>query len=277
MWALRGLAADYDGWASDGAVGWSWSDVLPYFRKLERDADFQTGEHGTDGPVAVRRDPYEDWPGFTKTLTAAAGKKQLRMLPDLNATDEDGIFAIPLSIENDNRVSSASAYLTSDVRRRANLTILSGTEVRNLAFDGKKVIGAHIRRNDGNVALFRANEVVLSAGAMHSPRFCSDRELATDALCPHPASAWSRTCRRLAPICKIISSSISVPLSDPAPVRIQPFADMEWSVSACPQTLAMRPRPIFSSVSSPAPAGAATAIALRWSVHASMPRTRAAV
>jgi choline dehydrogenase-like flavoprotein len=169
MWALRGLAADYDGWASAGATGWSWSDVLPYFRKLERDVDFPTGDHGADGPVAIRRDAYADWPGFTKTLTAAAGKKQLRILPDLNATEEDGIFAIPLSIEKGNRVSSASAYLTADVRRRANLKILSGTEVRNLAFDGKKVVGAHIRERGGKVSLFRAKEVVLSAGAIHSP------------------------------------------------------------------------------------------------------------
>lgn len=169
MWALRGLAADYDGWSSAGVVGWSWSDVLPFFKRLERDLDFPTGDHGTDGPVTIARIADKDWPVFARRLAAAAGKKQLRILPDLNASEEDGVFTIPLSINADTRVSSASAYLTGAVRRRPNLAILDRTEVRNLAFDGKKVIGAHIRREDGNVSLLRAREIVVSAGAIHSP------------------------------------------------------------------------------------------------------------
>ncbi len=169
MWALRGFAADYDGWAAAGAVGWSWKDVLPYFKKLERDVDFPNDDHGTDGPVTISRIAPADWPVFTKTLAEAAGKKQLRVLPDLNATEEDGVFAMPLSIDGPNRVSSASAYLTEAVRRRPNLRIMAKTEVRNLAFHGKKVIGAHIRRGDGNVSLIRAREVVVSAGALQTP------------------------------------------------------------------------------------------------------------
>lgn len=169
MWALRGLAADYDSWGSAGAVGWSWSDVLPYFKKLERDVDYPTGDHGTAGPVTVARVPQDKWPQYARRLIDAAGKKQMRLLPDLNATEEDGVFPIPLSIENETRVSSASAYLTEAVRRRGNLRILDKAEVRNLAFDNRKVVGAHIRRSDGNVSLHRANEVVVSTGAVHSP------------------------------------------------------------------------------------------------------------
>lgn len=169
MWALRGLAADYDSWGSAGAIGWSWSDVLPYFKKLERDVDYPTGDHGTDGPITVARVPQDKWPQFAKRLVDAAGKKQMRLLPDLNATEETGIFPIPLSIENDVRVSSASAYLTEAVRRRGNLQILDKAEVRNLAFNDRKIVGAHIRRSDGNVSLHRANEVVVSTGAVHSP------------------------------------------------------------------------------------------------------------
>jgi 5-(hydroxymethyl)furfural/furfural oxidase len=170
MWAIRGLAADYDGWASAGAVGWSWSDVLPYFKKVERDVDFQNDDHGTDGPLTITRVAEQDWPGFTRTLAEAANRKQIRTLPDLNGTEEDGVFAIPLTIDTDNtRVSSASAYLTDAVRRRPNLRILTKTEVRTLAFQGRKIIGAHIRRADGTVSLMRAGEVVVSAGGIHSP------------------------------------------------------------------------------------------------------------
>jgi choline dehydrogenase-like flavoprotein len=93
----------------------------------------------------------------------------MRIFPDLNAREDDGVYPIPLSIADDRRVSSATAYLTSAVRRRRNLTILNRTEVRNLAFEGRKVIGAHIRREDGNVSLLRAGECVVCAGAVHSP------------------------------------------------------------------------------------------------------------
>jgi 5-(hydroxymethyl)furfural/furfural oxidase len=170
MWALRGLAADYDGWADAGAVGWSWTDVLPYFKRVERDVDFPNADHGTDGPLTITRVAEKDWPVFTRTLAEAAGRKQIRALPDLNATEEDGVFPIPLTIDSNNiRVSSASAYLTDAVRRRPNLLILPKTEVRTLAFHGRKIIGAHIRREDGTVSLVRAREVVVAAGAINSP------------------------------------------------------------------------------------------------------------
>ncbi len=169
MWALRGMAADYDAWSAAGARGWAWSDVLPYFKKLERDVDYPTEDHGKDGPITVARVQPENWPGFSKTLAEAAGRKQFRILPDLNATEEDGVFAIPLTIEGQQRVSSPSAYLTESVRRRPNLKIVTDAEVRNIAFQGRKAIGAHLRAADGNVTLMRANEIVVSAGAIHSP------------------------------------------------------------------------------------------------------------
>jgi choline dehydrogenase-like flavoprotein len=169
MWALRGMAADYDAWAKAGATGWSWSDVLPYFKKLERDVDYPNEDHGTDGPITVARIQPENWPGFSKILAEAAGRKQFRVLPDLNATEEDGIFAIPLTIDGNHRVSSPIAYLTEEVRRRPNLRIIAEAEVRNIAFQGKRAIGAHLRAPDGNVTLMRANEIVVSAGAIHSP------------------------------------------------------------------------------------------------------------
>jgi len=169
MWAMRGLAADYDSWASAGAVGWSWSDVLPYFKRLERDVDFPNDNHGTNGPVTIGRIAESDWPVIVKTLADAAGKKQLRILPDPSASDEDGVFAIPHSINQETRVTSASAYLSDAVRGRENLKILEMTEVRTLAFQNKKVIGAHIRRADGNVSLLRASEIVVAAGGLHSP------------------------------------------------------------------------------------------------------------
>lgn len=169
MWALRGMADDYNAWAAAGARGWSWSDVLPYFKKLERDTDYPNEDHGTAGPITVARIQPENWPGFSKTLAEAAGRKQFRTLPDLNASEEDGVYAIPLSIDGTHRVSSPIAYLTEAVRRRPNLKIITEAEVRNIAFQGKRAIGAHLRAPDGNITLMRAGEVIVSAGAIHSP------------------------------------------------------------------------------------------------------------
>ena len=129
MWALRGLPSDYDGWAAGGALGWAWNDVLPYFRKLETDRDINSPEHGRDGPVSIGRVPPEQWPGFVRALAAAGERLQLRLLPDLNSTEVDGVFALPASVTDAGRVSSATAYLTPAVRRRQNLGILAQAEV----------------------------------------------------------------------------------------------------------------------------------------------------
>lgn len=169
MWALRGLAADYDGWASAGATGWSWDDVRPYFKKLERDIDFPNDNHGADGPITIGRTAESDWPLFIKSLANAAGKRQLPLIPDPNTKEDDGVFAIPHSINQETRVSSAAAYLTQAVRNRENLEILEQSEIRSLVFQDKKIVGAKIRRPDGNISLFRAPQIVVAAGALHSP------------------------------------------------------------------------------------------------------------
>jgi 5-(hydroxymethyl)furfural/furfural oxidase len=169
MWALRGLPSDYDGWAMGGAPGWAWDDVLPFFRKLEADRDIASPEHGRDGPVSIGRVPPERWPGFTKALAAAGGRHQLRLLPDLNSTRVDGVFAIPASVTEAGRVSSASAYLTPAARRRPNLRILAEAEVTRIQFEGQTAVGALVRRADGSMETIRARETIVSAGAIHSP------------------------------------------------------------------------------------------------------------
>jgi 5-(hydroxymethyl)furfural/furfural oxidase len=169
MWAIRGLPSDYDGWAAGGAPGWAWDDVLPYFRKLEADRDIVSPEHGRDGPVSIGRVPPARWPGITRALAAASGRHQLRLLPDLNGTEVDGIFAIPASVTDAGRVSSASAYLTPAARRRPNLKILAEAEATRIQFDGRKAIGAIVRFVDGTTNMIRARETIISAGAIHSP------------------------------------------------------------------------------------------------------------
>jgi 5-(hydroxymethyl)furfural/furfural oxidase len=169
LWSLRGLPEDYDGWSAAGATGWAFSDVLPFFRRLERDMDIVSPEHGSAGPTTVARIQLESWPPFNKALARAAAHKGLRMLPDLNSSEIDGVFAIPTAAESGARVSAPRAYLGEAVRRRPNLRLLTGTEARRILFDGKRAIGATARRADGSNTTFRARAVILSAGAIHTP------------------------------------------------------------------------------------------------------------
>ena len=91
--ANRGLPRDYDEWAANGAPGWAWNDVLPYFRKLERDVNFPRGElHGGDGPVPIRRIMPEDWPPFCHAFADGLRANGFATLQDQNAEFGDGLF-----------------------------------------------------------------------------------------------------------------------------------------------------------------------------------------
>ncbi|MCB8882073.1 GMC family oxidoreductase N-terminal domain-containing protein [Acidisoma cellulosilytica] len=168
QFAVRGLPADYDEWESLGVRGWGWKDMLPMLKRLERDQDFQGELHGASGPIPIRRDFPEKWAPFTKSVAAALEKTGAVYREDYNATTEDGLFPLPLSNEHDRRVSTATGYLTAEVRRRPNLTIVAEAMVERLVNEGQRITGIEV-----NVAGVRrhvaAGEVIISAGALHSP------------------------------------------------------------------------------------------------------------
>ena len=168
MISIRGLPSDYDGWQELGASGWAWDDVLPYFRKIESDADFGGPLHGGDGPMAIRRGFDDRWPLFTRGFMAAAEEEGWRNIGDNNAVFSDGYFPVALANANGKRVSAATAYLTNDVRSRPNLEILSECMAEKLLFDGTQVTGVRVQRQDGVLDLV-ANEVIVASGALHSP------------------------------------------------------------------------------------------------------------
>ncbi|HEX2215397.1 MAG TPA: GMC family oxidoreductase N-terminal domain-containing protein, partial [Xanthobacteraceae bacterium] len=168
MWALRGLPGDYDAWAAGGAKGWGWDDVLPYFCRLERDLDYAGNAHGAGGPVPIRRIARAAWPGFASAIERAATARGYAFRADINADDEDGFFPIPFSQDAGVRASAAHCYLTPDVRRRTNLSIMPHTRATALLFNGQRVYGVRAERG-GEALKLRAREVILCAGAIHSP------------------------------------------------------------------------------------------------------------
>jgi 5-(hydroxymethyl)furfural/furfural oxidase len=166
--ANRGAPTDYDEWETRGATGWSWKDVLPYFRKVERDLDFDGPFHGKDGRIPVRRIPQAHWTKHSLAVAEACKLAGYAFLPDQNGEFVEGYFPVTHSNQAEQRVSAAMGYLDRDTRKRANLTISTNTQVKALLFEGTRCVGVKAQAG-GLEQEFRGHEVVLCCGAIHSP------------------------------------------------------------------------------------------------------------
>ncbi len=172
MGADRGNPADYDEWRDLGAAGWGWQDVLPFFRKLERDLDFggpnATPIHGDGGPFPIRRLDRPRWGPFCTAFGEALEDRGLPFLEDYNGDFREGFAAAPTNCVADGRMSAAMAYLTPQVRARPNLHILTGAHADRLVIQDRQVRGAHLVA-DGAARTILARETVLCCGAIQSP------------------------------------------------------------------------------------------------------------
>ncbi len=168
QFAVRGLPADYDEWEAGGAAGWGWEGMLPALRRLERDQDFGGPLHGTDGPMPIRRVFPDQWALFTQSIRAALEGDTAPYHDDYNGVFDDGIFPMPIANEHERRVSTATAYLTSEVRRRPNLRIFPHATVTALLMQGRQATGVDVWVA-GRTQRIAAREVIVSAGALHSP------------------------------------------------------------------------------------------------------------
>ncbi|MDF0519752.1 GMC family oxidoreductase N-terminal domain-containing protein [Bradyrhizobium yuanmingense] len=166
--ANRGAPTDYDEWEARGAEGWSWADVLPFFKKVERDLDFDGPYHGKDGRIPVRRIPREHWTRHSEAFAQAFQQAGHQFLPDQNGEFVDGFFPVTHSNQAEQRVSAAMGYLDRDTRARSNLAISTNTVVRELLFEGTRCVGVKAMV-DGREQEFRGREIILSSGAIHSP------------------------------------------------------------------------------------------------------------
>jgi 5-(hydroxymethyl)furfural/furfural oxidase len=170
MVAYRGTPDDYAEWEAHGADGWGWNNVLPFYRKLEHDLDFDGELHGKEGPVPIRRTKPQDWAPLSKAVHAFAQERQIPLIADMNGDFRDGYGAVPMSNWPNKRASSAICYLDASVRARGNLTIVNGAGATGFTFEGRRVTGVAARIG-GEERQFRAREVILSAGGIHSPAF----------------------------------------------------------------------------------------------------------
>ncbi len=168
--ANRGSPHDYDEWASKGAHGWSWSDVLPYFKQLETDADYGEPLHGKSGPVPIQRHREQDWTGYTRVMAKIFADMGYAMHEDQNGPWTDGIFPTTFNVDpNGRRGSAALVYLSPEVRKRPNLTVLTETSLDRLVIKAGRVAAARFTRGNGESLTIKARQVIVSSGALQSP------------------------------------------------------------------------------------------------------------
>jgi choline dehydrogenase len=169
MLYVRGRPLDYDGWEAQGAPGWGYRDVLPYFLKSEDNVRGASEWHGVGGPLRVseQRSPRP----LDRRLIAASEAAGIPWTPDYNGPEQDGVSMFQVNQWRGRRFSSADAFLRP-AAKRANLTIRTEATVVGIAFEGNRAVGVRVAgRGRGDAELLRAHrEVVLSAGAIGSPQ-----------------------------------------------------------------------------------------------------------
>lgn len=163
---MRGQREDYDQWRQMGAVGWSYDDVLPFFRKAEHQSRGADAYHGADGPLPVsdQSEPHPLCDAFIEAAQQAGHPRN----PDFNGALQEGAGYYQTTSRGGFRVSAAVAYL-NPARRRANLTIATRAHATRILFDGRKAIGVEWHRGAETLRAFADGEVILSAGAIGSP------------------------------------------------------------------------------------------------------------
>lgn len=166
--AIRGQHEDYDAWERAGCTGWSWREVLPYFRKLEsNDAAVNDAYHGRSGPVSVSSIGARH--ELMEAVIEAAGRLGVPRNDDFNGPSQEGVGYYQLTTSNGLRVSSAKAYLKPAARRQ-NLAILTGALVTGLIVDGRRASGVRYRDRSGEHSVHARKGVILAAGALQSPQ-----------------------------------------------------------------------------------------------------------
>lgn len=164
---LRGTPEDFDTWAARGNEEWSFTKILPYFRKLETDLDFRGDWHGAEGPIPVRRLKREEMLPHAQAFYEACLEEGYPEFADQNHPDATGIAATPLNNRDGVRVSTALAYL-AQARHRLNLTIRANVLATRVLFEGRRAVGVECE-SGGQRCAVEGNQIVLSAGAITSP------------------------------------------------------------------------------------------------------------
>ncbi len=168
---VRGNASDYDGWAELGNLGWSFKDILPYFKRSENhaQADILDKEyHGVSGELGVTF-PVKFKTSFLKGFLASCAAVGIPTTSDYNGAKQEGASEVQSTIKNGKRMSGAAAFLKPALKR-SNLTVITKAQVHKIILKNKKVIGVEFFKGSKKLYVKAQKEVILSAGAFQSPQ-----------------------------------------------------------------------------------------------------------
>ncbi|MDD9993866.1 MAG: FAD-dependent oxidoreductase [Rhodospirillales bacterium] len=163
----RGNAKDYDAWAEAGCAGWTFADVLPYFKRPEDNERFHNDYHGSGGPLGVS-DPVRPLP-ISGAFLRAAQQAGLPFNPDFNGAVQEGCGYYQVTNRNARRCSGAVAYLRPTTGR-SNLTVQTRAMATRVVVENGRAIGVDYRRRGKAATVRSAHEVIVAAGAIGSPK-----------------------------------------------------------------------------------------------------------
>ena len=169
---IRGQKEDYDSWAKEGNNGWSWNEVLPFFKKAENNENRSEEFHGNLGPLEVSNQKAAK--PISHAYIKACANYQVKIRDDFNTGDNEGAGFWQSTIfhsknKNGQRCSTAAAYLLPYVEKRKNLEIITKANVVRIIFNGKKAVGLEYMHQGKKKKIKAHKEVILSAGSLMSP------------------------------------------------------------------------------------------------------------
>lgn len=165
---IRGHRWDYDHWASLGNKGWSFDEVLPYFKRSENNASLGGDLHGQAGPLRVS-DLRSDNP-FQAIYLDAARQAGFKINRDFNGDDQEGVGIYQVTQHEGERWSAARGYLHPHMGKRPNLRVETGCHVTRIIFEGKRAVGVEFIQHGQKQSLRAKREILLAAGSLQTPQ-----------------------------------------------------------------------------------------------------------
>lgn len=224
---IRGNQGDFDHWAQMGNPGWSYADCLPYFRKSERHENGPSEYHGNDGPIQVSAGPaLETMSPAARAIVDAAAQAGHPYNPDQNGATQEGFGPASGTFGDGVRQSAYHAYLRP-AKARPNLTVITGAQVSRIVVDGGRARAVELRRGRSVRRIEADKEVILSAGAIHSPQILQLSGIGDPALLSNHGIEVVQPLR-----------AVGENLTDHLAVTVQEAITQPWSALAYVQPLA---------------------------------------
>src|SRR4051794_34234134 len=163
---VRGHARDFDHWAEQGATGWSFADVLPYFKRMETAVGGEDGWRGSDGPMQVRRGKSLN--PLYRAFIEAGRQAGFETTKDYNGSKQEGFGAMEQTIYQGRRWSTANAYMRPALNRR-NVSLIKGL-ARRIVIENQRAVGVEIEARKQIQVVKARREVIVAASSINSPK-----------------------------------------------------------------------------------------------------------